>query len=126
MRLKRATTPTNGVNGDARERVTKRGTEADPIIRHIAEWMAQEHPQWGIDALLTRPMEALRLGLAVAVKTGRIGRIAAAACTQDLARLQADNEAALAAAAAVCGAAMSARKRGELKHTKPTKGAQQG
>lgn len=111
--------------GDAKERVSMHARERDTIVRHIAEWMAQEHPEWGVDVLLTRPLDAIRLGLAVALKTRRITRGAAARAEQALECFQTDNTEALDAVAAVCRAAMCARKRGVLRSIKPTKGGQQ-
>ena len=41
-------------------------------VRQVAIWMRDAHPTCGIDSLLTRPLEAARMALAVATVTGWI------------------------------------------------------
>jgi hypothetical protein len=88
------------------------------VADHVCDYMHENCRAWSIDTLLSRPLDALRMGLAVAGKSGKCPRGDAASITKALDALAKRFPAVFDDVDEVCRAALSSRKRGDLKRDK--------
>lgn len=85
------------------------------VADHVAGYMQNVCPSFSIDGLLCRPLEAIEMAVTVSHAAGRISAAAAGRirrAVRDAAKADAD---AVEAINEVCRAALSSRKRGELR-----------
>ena len=88
----------------------------DLLTDHVATWMAFNCPSFSIDRILSDPVLALRMGIEIANDAGLLDDRAAAAAAR---RAGAFSLSAQKAVHEVCRAALSARKRGDLRRDVP-------
>jgi hypothetical protein len=85
------------------------------ITDHVCDWMQSNTPSLSIDTLLTRPLDAMKMGVEVGVKAGRIKKDRAKRIVAELKRLGEFFGQEMDSIDDVCRAALSSRKRGDLK-----------
>ncbi len=104
----------------AREK--KRRTDAHrkgdkTVADHVCAYMHNNHRDESIDSVLTRPLDALRMGLAVAAARQQVSAGVAKAMFATLTELQVYGKE-IDAINDVCRAALNGRKHGDLKRDK--------
>src|SRR4051794_30003918 len=85
------------------------------IADHVCAYMHENHRALTIDTLLSRPLDAMRMGATVAAKSQRISERSAKRIFSALRALEHNEGEAVDAIDDVCRAALSSRKRGDLK-----------
>lgn len=85
------------------------------LTDHIADYVYRCCPSWSIDTLLSRPSDALQMGVSVALAAGRLKDRDAVPLLKLIAAIQEKHAPALEIVDEVCRTALSSRKRGEFK-----------
>lgn len=83
------------------------------FVDTVADYMHTNHPAWGIDKVMCRPIDAMRLGLSIAVQAKQINKPAAQFTRYLLAQIE-KHPTTLDAINEMCRQIMSFRKRGHI------------
>ncbi len=92
----------------------RKALAADPTIDAIADWIFNNAPTWGVDALLCHPEEAMEMAIDVATAGDRLTAAEAKRLRKILNEMAALPEA-MAVVSEVLAEAMGARKRGLIR-----------
>lgn len=87
----------------------------DTLTDHVCEYMQDNCRAMTIDTLLTRPADAIQMGLSVATKSGKISMKTAKFIAARLKEIVEHDPKAIDEIDEVCRCALAARKRGDLK-----------
>lgn len=91
--------------------------DAPRLADHIADYMVENCRALSIDTLLTRPLDAMKMGADVGLRSQRIRASQHARLMKLLAELEQDAET-LDTIDEICRCALNARKHGDLKRDK--------